>query len=426
MSANESANLPSVEPARSVDRGESTRAVHLPAVDPPAQRLLGQNVSRSSTFAFDTAADYAAVLADASAGYVYSRYDNPTVDAFALGMAALEGHGLDHPVAGQAFASGMAAISSVLMTLVGAGGHVLAPAAVYGGTYALLNRVLSRFGVRTTYADLTDPQAAATAIRPDTALIWAETIANPTTAVADIPGLAAVAREAGIPLVVDSTFASPAVCRPLEHGATVVVHSATKYLGGHSDVTGGVAVGPVELMGVIRATRIDLGGSLSPDDAFLLRRGLTTLPLRVSQHSRTALAVATAIASHPAVERVDYPGLPTHPQHEVARKLFLADPPGGDGGGGIRFGGVMTITPRGGRPAGMALCDGLALAAIATSLGGTHSVVSHVASTTHRQFDDAALRAAGISPGSVRFSIGLESADDLVADIGTALDRLPA
>jgi cystathionine beta-lyase/cystathionine gamma-synthase len=232
--------------------------------------------------------------------------------------------------------------------------------------------------------------------------------------VVDLPGLAAIAQTAGLTFVVDSTFASPAVCRPLEYGVDVVVHSATKYIGGHSDVTGGVAVGAPELIGRIRRDRNELGGSLSPDDAFLLHRGLATLPLRVARHCATALAVASALAEHPAIVRVDYPGLPGHRDHGLAVKLF-------DDG---RFGAVVTVTPRGGAAAGLALCDRLRLMRIATSLGGTHTKVSHVASTTHRQLGPEALAAAGIDPGAVRISVGLEDADDLVADVVQALSAL--
>jgi cystathionine gamma-synthase/O-acetylhomoserine (thiol)-lyase len=201
----------------------------------------------------------------------------------------------------------------------------------------------------------------------------------------------------------------------LQWGADLVVHSATKYLGGHSDVTGGVVAGDVETVARVRRTRIDVGGSLSPDDAFLLHRGLSTLPVRVARHCATALAVAEALADHPRVERIDYPGLPSHPQHALAGKLFDA------GSDGRRYGAIITVTPRGGRAAGMALCDNLRLARVATSLGGAHSLVSHVASTTHRQMSDAALAAAGILPGAVRISIGLEDAEDLVRDIDAAL-----
>jgi cystathionine beta-lyase/cystathionine gamma-synthase len=321
-------------------------------------------------------------------------------------------------VAAQPFASGMAAISTVFLALCDGGSHVVAPAAVYGGTFGVLEHVLARFGVQTTYVDVTDADAVRAAVRPQTSLVWAETIANPTTSVADLSGIAAVCRAAGVPLVVDNTFASPAVCRPLLWGASLVVHSATKYLGGHSDVTGGAVVGDVDLVARVRRARVDLGGSLSPDDAFLLHRGLATLPVRMARHCSTALAVAEALADHPAVERVDYPGLTSHPQHALATKLFVTGPEG------HRYGGIVTITPRGGRAAGMRLCDGLRLARVATSLGGVHSLVSHVASTTHRQLDDAALATAGIGAAAVRLSVGLEDAEDLVADVVQALDGL--
>jgi len=256
-------------------------------------------------------------------------------------------------------------------------------------------------------------------MRPATRIVYAETIANPTTAVSDIRQLAEIAHERGALLVIDSTLAPPVVCRPLEHGADLVLHSATKYIGGHSDVTGGVVTGRLELISQIRATRIDTGGSLSPDDAFQLRRGLETLPVRVRRQCATASVFAATLSKHPAVAYVDYPGLPTHPGHELARRTFDSGPEGG------RFGAVVTVTPFGGREAGLAFASKLRLAAAATSLGGTHTVVSHVASTTHRQLDDRALGAAGIDPGAVRFSIGLEDAEDLISDAFVALDGIP-
>ncbi len=416
-------NLPIVEPVAD-STGEATRAVHTPLPDLRGVRAMGLATYRTSAFEFDTAQDYADILSDRSAGYSYSRIDNPTADAFALGLASLEAHGLDRAVAAQPFASGMAAISTVLLALAGAGAHVVAPAAVYGGTYGVLEHVLRRFGVESTFVDMTDTEAVRSAMRTETALVWAETIANPTTGVTDLPAVAAVCRESGaaagrrIPFCVDSTFAPPPVCRPLAWGADIVVHSATKYLGGHSDVTGGVAVGDIALLSQVRLARIDLGGSLAPDEAFLLHRGLSTLPLRVTRHCATALRVAEAVADHPAVERVDYPGLPRHPQHALAAKLFDSGPEG------VRYGAIVTVTPRGGREAGFRLADLLRIGQVATSLGGTHTVVSHVASTTHRQFDDAALAAAGIGPAAVRISIGLEDADDLIADLRRALDSV--
>ncbi len=394
--------------------GEHTRAVHPPAAPAFGQLPMGLPVYRTAAFRFASAQEYTEVLGGEAPGYSYSRVDNPTADAFAQAVAALEGVGLDREVVGQPFASGMSAISTVLMALTGTGAHVVAPREIYGGTYGLLTTVLNRFGVTASFVDGTDLDAVGAAIRPETTVLWGETLANPTLSVADLPGLAALAREAGVTSVVDSTFASPAVCRPLEHGIDVVVHSATKFLGGHSDATGGVAVGAPELMARIRHHRIDLGGMLAPDEAFLLHRGLATLPLRVERHCRSAATVATGLAAHPAVTRVDYPGLSAHRDHALAGKLF-------DSG---RFGGVLSITPRGGREAGLALCDGLRLVSTATSLGGTHSVVSHVASTTHRQFSDQDLAAAGIDPGAVRVSVGLEDADDVLADLEQALARL--
>lgn len=396
--------------------GEHTRAVHTPAPPRPAQTPLGLPVYRTAAWAFSSAQEQDDLLNERVAGYSYSRTDNPTSDALAQAVAALEGAGVEREVVGQPFASGMAAISTTLMALTHAGAHVVAPREVYGGTYGLLTTVLDRFGVRTTFVDSTDLDAVRAAVRPETTVLWGETLANPTMTVADLPGLAAVAREAGIPLVVDSTFASPAVCRPLEHGADVVVHSATKYLGGHSDATGGVVVGPPELLARVRHDRIELGGMLAPDEAFLLHRGLATLPLRVDRQCRSALAVATAVAAHPRVVRVDHPGLPGHRSHALATALFE---PG-------RYGAVVTITPEGGREAGAALCDALRLVTVATSLGGTHSKAGHVASTTHRQLSDEALAAAGIAPSAVRVSVGLEDPEDLVADLVQALDRLPA
>jgi cystathionine beta-lyase/cystathionine gamma-synthase len=294
---------------------------------------------------------------------------------------------------------------------VSAGDHVLVAASVYGGTWSLLRNVLGRFGVTSSTVDMSDVDAVAAAVRPRTRVLWAETISNPTLRVADVAALARVAHGAGALLCVDSTFATPVLYRPLEHGADLVVHSATKYFGGHSDVTGGVVVGAPELVGPVRDVRVDLGGSLAPDEAFLLHRGLATLPLRVQRHCAAALHLARALDGHPAVERVLYPGLRSHPDHDLATRLFPPD----------HFGGVVTVDPVGGRDAGLALCDRLALAVPATSLGGTHTKVSHVASTTHRQLDDAALAAAGIGPGTVRVSVGLEDPEDLVADFTRAL-----
>jgi cystathionine beta-lyase/cystathionine gamma-synthase len=398
--------------------GENTRAVHLPDAQAPLQQPLGTPVFRTAAFRFGSAEEYRAILNDEMPGYTYSRIDNPTVDAFARAVAALEGVNLPRWPAAQAFASGMAAISGVFWAFARTGAHVIAPAAVYGGTYSLLRNVMTRFGVETDFVDINDLEAVADAVRPTTRIIYAETIANPTTAVADLRRLAEIAHEHNALLVVDSTLAPPVICRPLEHGADLVIHSATKYIGGHSDATGGVVTGRIELISTIRAIRVDTGGCLAPDEAFLLRRGLETLPLRVRRACSTASVFAAALSRHPAVLRIDYPGLSSHEGHEIARRLFDAGPEG------VRFGAVVTVTPHGGRDAGMAFVDKLRLASLATSLGGTHTKVSHVATTTHRQLDDRALAAGGIDPGAVRFSIGLEDAEDLISDAYVALESL--
>ncbi|MDP9181523.1 MAG: aminotransferase class I/II-fold pyridoxal phosphate-dependent enzyme [Actinomycetota bacterium] len=393
-------------------KGESTRALHGPPPRPVEQASVVPPVHRSTTFVFDSAEHTADVFAGRVPGWSYSRTDNPTATAFADAVAALED--LTGQATGQPFASGSAATASVLMALCDSGSHVVAPQEVYGGTWALLTRQLARFGVRTSFVDATDLAAVRDALRPETTVLWGEVLANPSMTVADLPGLAEVAHAAGIPFVVDATFASPVVCRPIEHGADLVVHSATKYLGGHSDATGGVVVGRPDLVARTRTVRIDLGGALAPDEAYLLLRGLQTLPLRVARQCATALEVATVLAEHPSVLRVDHPGLSTHRDHALATKLF-------DEG---RYGAVVTVTPQGGRDAGLALVDGLHLVTRATSLGGTHSNAVHVATTTHKDMDDASLAAAGIDPGAVRVSIGLEDVADLVADLVGALEAI--
>jgi cystathionine beta-lyase/cystathionine gamma-synthase len=390
--------------------GDATRAVHGPAPREVRQPPLVPPVYRSATFVFDSAQQTADVFAGREEGWSYSRTDNPTAQAFADAVALLEDP--TEVAVGQPFASGMAAICSTLLALCDAGSHVVAPREVYGGTWSLLTRQLARFGVETTFVDGTDVDAVRAALRPETAVLWGEVLANPTMSVADLPGLAQVARDAGIPFAVDATFASPVVCRPLEHGVDLVLHSATKYLGGHSDVTGGVVVGAAALVDRVRTVRIDTGGALAPDEAALLSRGLTTLPLRMVRQCATANTVAAALAAHPRVVRVDHPSLPSHRDHALAQRLFA---PG-------LYGAVVTVTPSGGRAAGMALVDGLQLVKRATSLGGVVSKAVHVATTTHLSMDDESLAAAGIDPGAVRVSIGLEDPEDLVEDLTRALD----
>lgn len=376
-------------------------------------RPLGLPVVRSSAFVFDNAHDYAEVLGGRIPGYSYSRIDNPTVAAFAAAVAALEAPGCDD-IGAEPFASGMAAISATVLGHLQAGDEVIAPADCYGGTWSLLTKWLPRWGICPLLIDVTDVAAVRAALTPRTRMVYAETIANPTLSVPDLSALADVAHGADATLVVDSTFATPVLCRPLEHGADLVLHSATKFLGGHADATGGVVAGRREHLGPVRQARIDLGGCLAPDEAFLLHRGIATLELRVRRQGATAAVLAEKLVGHPAVQRVRYPGLFSHPQHAVARGQF------GDG----LFGSLITVDVRGGRAGGMAFCDALGTVRIASSLGSVHSKVSHAASTTHRELDDAALVAAGIAPGQVRLSVGVEDPEELLADLRQALDGL--
>ncbi|MGH3939435.1 MAG: trans-sulfuration enzyme family protein [Pseudonocardiaceae bacterium] len=374
-------------------------------------RPLGLPVVRSAAFVFDSAHDYAEVLSGRAAGYSYSRIDNPTSVAFAEAVAALEAPGAAD-VGAEPFASGMAAISTTLLSHLAQGDEVIAPMDCYGGTWSLFTRWLPRWGVRPILVDIADASAVQAAITDRTRMIYAETIANPTLVVPDLPVLADLTHGTGGLLVVDSTFATPVVCQPLEHRADLVLHSATKLLGGHADATGGVVVGRRAHLQPVREGRIDLGGCLAPDEAFLLHRGLATLELRVARQSATAAVLADNLTAHPAVARVRYPGLSSHPQHAAAAALFRAG----------RYGSMISVDLRGGRDAGMAFCDALRVVRIASSLGSVHSKVSHAASTTHRQLDDAALAAAGIEPGQVRLSVGVEDPGELLADLCRALD----
>jgi methionine-gamma-lyase len=384
-----------------------TRAVHprrrLPRID---QEPSSVPIFQSSTFRFDTNERFAKALRFEDEGYVYSRgYGNPTVDAFQETMADLEG-----TEAALGFASGMAAISTLLLTLTGEGRRVVAGGALYGGTVSVLRHLLPRFGVEVTFVDPTDPDEVKAAL-PDAALFYCETIVNPTTAVPDLRALADVCRDAGVASVVDNTFASPYLCTPASLGFDAVLHSATKYIGGHADLIGGVLCTSEELFRRVRATVIDLGGAMPPLEAWLALRGLATLGLRMEHHCRSASLLAAALEGHPRVERVWYPGLASHPQHEVAAQQLRAP------------GGTLAFEVAGGLEAGNRVAEALELAWIGGSLGGVQTLVAHAATTTHRQLDPDARRAAGIGDGLLRVAVGLEDPDDLIEDFTRALDR---
>jgi cystathionine beta-lyase/cystathionine gamma-synthase len=383
-----------------------TRAVHtqrLPRID---QEPSSVPIFQSSTFRFETNERFARALRFEDPGYVYSRgYGNPTVDAFQAAMADLE-----ETESAIAFSSGMAAISTLLFAVAGPGTRIVAGSALYGGTVSVLRNILPRFGVDVSFVDPTDLEAVRAAL-PGAALFYGETIANPTTTVPDLSALATLCREAGVPSAVDNTFASPYLCTPATLGFDVVVHSVTKYIGGHADLIGGVVCTDEQRFRQLRDSLIDLGGAMQPLEAWLALRGLPTLSLRMEHHARSAARLAAALAEHPAVERVWYPGMASHPQHDVAaRQLRLP-------------GGTLSFEVGGGLEAGARVTEALELAWIGGSLGSVMTLVAHAASTTHRQLDPEARRVAGIGDGLVRVAVGLEDPDDLIEDFTRALDK---
>ncbi|MFJ4184833.1 trans-sulfuration enzyme family protein [Kitasatospora sp. NPDC089509] len=384
-----------------------SRLVHPTPVD-PGGRPMGIPLHQSHLFAFESSEALTAAFAGPDGAFFYNRFGNPTVRALEDAVADLEGG-----AAALATASGMGAINTVLLALLRSGDHVIAQRSLYGGTFAMLADLAERWGVELTHVGGDDPDEVAAALRPNTRLLHLETVSNPTTRVTDLPGLIAVAKRAGVLSVVDNTFATPLLCRPIEHGADVVVHSATKYLGGHSDVLAGIAVfADAELHRTVWHYATELGASADPFAAWLTLRGLQTLALRVRRHCDTALDLATRLSAHPAVTAVHYPGLPSHPDHELARRLLPAG-----------HGGVLAFDLAGGREAARAFTGAVRLASLAPSLGGVHTLVLHPASTSHRQLSDEELAAAGIGPGTVRVSVGIEHPEDLWVDLEQALAK---
>ncbi|CAM5464919.1 methionine gamma-lyase [Streptomyces tanashiensis] len=384
-----------------------TLAVHPPRVEVTGSRPLGVPLHQGHVFAFDSADALAEGFTSPDA-FLYARLGNPTVRTLEDAVARLEGG-----TAGLSFASGMGAINAVLLGLLGSGGHVIAQTCLYGGTYAVLSDLAARWGVDVTYVSGTDPEEVRAALRPETRLLYLETIANPTTRVADLPGLAAVAAEAGVPVAVDNTFASPLLCRPLDHGADIVVHSATKYLAGHADVLGGIAVfKDTELYGKVRRHAVEQGASTDPFAAWLTLRGMQTLSLRIERQSASAAELAARLEAHPAVEAVRHPALASHPDRAIAARLL----PGGGGG-------VVSVDLAGGREAGRTFVEAVRLASLSVSLGDVKTLVMHPASTSHHQLDAAALAAAGIGAGTVRLSVGIEHVEDLWTDLEQALTK---
>jgi methionine-gamma-lyase len=367
-------------------------------------------IYQSSTFAFADADVGAARFSGKDQGYKYTRIGNPTNAALEKCVAELEGGN-----AAIATATGMAAISTVFMTFLGAGKHVVSTGSVYGPTRTLLEKELVRFGVESTFVDTSDVENIRKALKPNTTLIYLETPANPTLSITDIAAVAAIAKKAGIPLAVDNTFCSPLLQQPLKLGADIVLHSMTKFLNGHSDVVAGILVAKdAELIKKMHGVICQMGGTIDPHQAWLVLRGIKTLALRVKSAQANAMRLAEELEKHPKIEWVKYPGLRSHPQYELAKKQ-MAGP-----------GAMISFEVKGGVAAGKTVMDSVGLSTLAVSLGGIESLIQHPASMTHASMGPTARAQAGITDGLVRFSVGCEDYEDIKKDLWQALDKIKA
>lgn len=387
-------------------KGFATRAIHH-GYDPlSADGALTPPLHLTSTFAFETAEQGGARFAGEAPGHIYSRISNPTTDLLEQRMASLEG-----AEAAVAMASGMGAITSVLWSFLQAGDELITDKTLYGCTFSFFQHGLSRFGVTVTHVDLTNPLALETAISDKTKIVYFETPANPNMRLVDIEAVSAIAKRHGAKTIVDNTYATPVQTRPLAHGADIVVHSATKYLGGHGDLIAGIAVGSNEDMAEVRMVGVkDMTGSvLAPFNAMLVLRGLKTLALRVERHARSAQEVAEMLSAHSQVAAVFYPGLESFPQHDLAKRQMNG------------FGGMIAFELTGGYAAGINMMNRLQLIRRAVSLGDAETLIQHPASMTHSTYSREEREAHGISEGLVRISVGLEDVSDVMADLHQAL-----
>jgi cystathionine gamma-synthase len=382
-------------------RGFSTNAIHAGQEPDPTTGAVITPLHLSSTFAQD------GVGGTRAGGYEYARSANPTRTALQECLAALEGG--RHA---RVFGSGMGASDVLLRVLLRPGDHLVIPHDAYGGTFRLVDKVLAHWGVEYTSVDLADIDALRAALRPTTRAVWCETPTNPLLGIADIAAVADVTRQTGARLVVDNTFASPYLQQPLALGADVVLHSTTKYVGGHSDVVGGALVtSDDELVEQLTFTQNAVGSVPGPFDNWLTLRGAKTLAVRMDRHSDNAERVADMLVRHPAVERVLYPGLPEHPGHEIAAKQMR------------RFGGMVSIILAGGREAALRMCAATEVFTLAESLGGVESLIEHPGQMTHMSVAGSALE---VPDSLVRLSVGIEDVEDLIEDLRTALDRATA
>jgi O-acetylhomoserine (thiol)-lyase len=413
-----------------------TLAIHAGQIPDAATGARALPIYQTTSFVFDSAEHAASLFNLQTFGNVYSRLSNPTVAALEERVAALEGGR-----AAVASASGMAAEAMALMTILQQGDHVVAAGALYGGTVTMLAVNLRKFGIETSFVDPTDPAAFAAAIRPNTRAVFAESLGNPSLVVLDIAAVAAVAHAHGLPLVIDNTVPSPFLCNPIAHGADIVVHSATKYLGGHGTTLAGVIVesgkfpwdngkfpGMTEPspgyhgvkfyetfgdFGFTMRARLETlrvyGAALSPSSAWQILQGTETLHLRMERHCANALRVAEHLRAHPQVSWVNYPGLPDHPQHALVQRQMRG------------ASGLLAFGVKGGQPAGVKFIESAQFMSHLANIGDTRTLIIHPASTTHRQLDEAQQRAAGVLPDMVRMSVGIEHIDDILWDIDQAL-----
>ena len=385
-----------------------TQSVHAGRDIAQNHGALSTPIYNASTFAFENADEGAAVHNHEKPGYFYSRLGNPTQGALEKVMTELE-HGED----ALAFASGMAAISAVILTLVKSGEHIVALESMYSTTTSLLRHLSENFGVNVTFVDATDPANYEKAVRKETKLFWIETPSNPMLNVSDISAITNISKANGILSIADNTFATPFNQNPLDLGVDIVMHSATKYLGGHSDLTAGVLVGKdKDLINKIRlaATRY-YGGNMAPQVAWLILRGIKTLALRMKQHNKNAYALAYMLQSHPKIKSVFYPGLEDHPNHNIAKKQMTG------------FGGMISFDVEG-FEIGRLLTNNVELCSLATSLGGVETIIQHSASMTNGNLTPEERKLAGISEGLIRLSVGIEDADDIFADLENALSKI--
>lgn len=377
----------------------STKAIHEGQEPDPTTGSVTMPIYQTSTYVQDELGKHK--------GYEYARTQNPTRGALEKCLASLENgkHGL-------AFASGLAATNTV-MNLLSQGDHVVVGDDVYGGTYRIFEKVYTRYGVQFTFIDARDPSNLEKAIRPETKLLWLETPTNPLLRLVDVAVLTQMARSKQILSVVDNTFASPYLQRPLDLGADIVLHSTTKYLGGHSDVVGGAIITSLDdVYETLKYHQNAVGAVPGPFDAWLVMRGLKTLKVRMEEHQKNAAAIALHLEKHPAIEHVYYPGLASHPQHELAKKQMSG------------FGGMVSIVVRGGLENARKVLNNTKLFALAESLGGVESLIGHPASMTHFSIPKEIREERGIVDGLVRLSVGIEDLDDLIADLDHALSKI--